>query len=44
MVTDYSAEYWLLSTDQGKTSTHLAYTQDITLSLLMAVSTTRSRT
>lgn len=34
-VTDYSAHYWLLSTDGGGTYPRLAYTQEITMSLLI---------
>jgi hypothetical protein len=32
-VSDYSASYWLLSTDAGKTYSHLVYTQDITMQI-----------
>lgn len=32
-VTDYSAEYWLLSTDGGVTFNYLAYTQNISIAL-----------
>ncbi len=34
-VTAYSADYWLLSTDGGKQYDHLAYSQNITLVLLI---------
>lgn len=34
-VTGYSAEYWLMSSDAGTTYDRLAYTQEITLSLLL---------
>ncbi len=35
-VIDYGAEYWLMSSDGGHSYDHLAYTQEIRLSLLLA--------
>lgn len=34
-VTDYWADYWLLSTDEGKTFPYLAYTQTMLMNMIV---------